>query len=82
MNRTKTEWRRAKVALLAKQTELTGISSDRQEILVEHNADEVDDALRAADRELAILRLNRTSEMLRSVHAALGRLKDGSYGFC
>ena len=82
MSRTKTQWSKFEAALLAKQTELTGRSSKREDILVEHSADEMDDALRAADRELAIAQLNRASETLRSVREALERIEDGSYGFC
>ena len=82
MSRTNTRWSKFKAALFAKQTELTGRSSKREDILVEPSADEMDDALRAADRELAITQLNRASETLRSVREALDRIEDGSYGFC
>ena len=35
-----------------------------------------------AQRELAVVTLNRNSRLLREVRAAMDRIDDGSYGFC
>lgn len=82
MRVTKTQWAKFRAALLAKRADLTGRPFGREEILIEHSADEMDEALRYADRDLAIAQLNRASEVLRNVRGALLRIDDGSYGVC
>ena len=79
---TKAQLAVLKAALLAKQGELSGRALNREEILIEHSADETDDALRFADRDLAIARCNRASDELRNVRAALRRIDDRTYGVC
>ena len=66
-----------KAALLAKQSELSGRVLNREEILIEHSADEMDEALRHADRDLAVAQCHRMAQLLRSIRAALRRIDDG-----
>jgi DnaK suppressor protein len=42
----------------------------------------MDQTGRSADREFAILGLNRRSELLRNIQAALRRIEDGTFGTC
>ena len=37
---------------------------------------------RSADQEFAIIGLNRRSQLLRNIEAALRRIEDGSFGIC
>jgi DnaK suppressor protein len=49
---------------------------------VERSADELDQTGRSAERELTILGLNRRSQVLRNIQAALRRIEDGTFGTC
>jgi DnaK suppressor protein len=42
----------------------------------------LDEAQHAAERELAILNLDRESGLLRNVRSALRRIENGSFGIC
>lgn len=50
--------------------------------LHERNADEIDQTGRFAEREVAILSLNRRSEQVSDIQAALRRIEDGTFGTC
>jgi DnaK suppressor protein len=52
------------------------------DIAIEKSADQMDEIQRATERELAIRKLDRESDLLRSVRAALRRIHDGSFGLC
>jgi DnaK suppressor protein len=54
----------------------------REEIAVENTPDALDQVQHAADRELAIRRLEFDSSRLRSVRDAIRRIEDGTYGTC
>jgi DnaK suppressor protein len=54
----------------------------RDEIAIEKSADAIDEVQRAAERELAIRNLDRESNLLREVRAALRRIDEGSFGIC
>ena len=72
-----------KRALKAQQTvAIHGLGENREIIAVERSADEMDQTGRSADREFAILGLNRRSELLRNIQAALRRIEDGTFGTC
>ena len=72
-----------KHALQTQQTAaLHGLGDNRESIAVERSADEVDEGGLAAEREFAILGLNRRSELLRNIQAALRRIEDGTFGTC
>jgi DnaK suppressor protein len=54
----------------------------REEIAVENNPDTLDQVQHAADRELAISRLELDSSRLKSVREAIQRIEEGTYGTC
>jgi len=79
---TKTELNKYKALLETKQAELAGGLRNREGIAIEKTADALDEVQLAGERELAIRNLDRESNLLRNVRAALGRMADGSYGTC
>lgn len=79
---TKNEFNKYKGLLEAKQAELAGGLRNREGIAIEKTADALDEVQLAGERELAIRNLDRESNLLRSVRAALARMTDGSYGTC
>jgi len=79
---TRAELNRFKQILEAKQAELAGVLRRRDEIAIEKSADAIDEVQRAAERELAIRNLDRESNLLREVRAALRRIDEGSFGIC
>jgi DnaK suppressor protein len=68
--------------LEAKQAELEQFIRNREGITIEKSPDALDEVQHAAERELAIRNLDRESNLLRNVRAALRRVEDGSYGVC
>jgi RNA polymerase-binding transcription factor len=77
------KWGRFKRALEAEQqTAILDLCGNREIIAVVRSADEMDEMGRAAEREFAILCLNRKSELLRKIKAALRRIEDGTFGTC
>ena len=70
----------------ALQDQLTVANHDlvenREAMVVERSADEMDQTGRSAEREFAILGLTRRSELLRNIQAALRRIEDGTFGIC
>jgi DnaK suppressor protein len=79
---TKSELNRYKAILEEKLAELSKAVRDRQGIAIEKSPDALDEVQHAAERELAIRNLDRDSQLLRNVRAALRRIDDGSYGVC
>ena len=79
---TKTELNKYKEILEAKQAELALLLRNRDGIAIEKSPDALDEVQHAAERELAIRNLDRESNLLRNVRAALRRLEDGHYGVC
>ena len=79
---TKNELEKYRNVLEAKQTELSANLRNRGDIAIEKTADAIDEVQLAGERELAIRNLDRDSNLLRKVSAALGRISDGSYGTC
>lgn len=79
---TKTELNKYKEILLARQTELSEVLRNRDAITIEKSPDALDEVQHAAERELAIRNLDRESNLLRMVRAALRRFEDGSFGTC
>ena len=74
------EFRRA---LKTQQTAaIHDLGENREIIVVERSADELDQTGQSADREFAILGLNRRSELLRDIQAGLRRIEDGTFGTC
>src|ERR1035437_4518474 len=79
---TQTEINKYKATLEAKQAELSAGLRNREDIAIEKTPDAIDEVQLAGERELAIRNLDRESNLLRQVRAALGRIADGSYGTC
>src|SRR5690348_1989716 len=79
---TKTELNKYRNMLEAKQAELEHFMRNREGITIEKSADALDEVQHAAERELAIRNLDRESQLLRNVRAALRRIDDGSFGTC
>ena len=77
---TKTELNKFKKILEAKQAELEAFVRNREGIAIEKSADALDEVQHAAERELAIRNLDRESNLLRNVRAALRRIDEGMIG--
>ena len=79
---TKAELAKYKEILEARQAELAAILRNREGITIEKSPDALDEVQNAAERELAIRNLDRESNLLRNVRAALRRIDEGMYGIC
>jgi DnaK suppressor protein len=79
---TKSELNKFKNILEAKQAELSQFVRNREGIAIEKSPDALDEVQHAAERELAIRNLDRESNLLRNVRAALRRIDEGSFGVC
>jgi DnaK suppressor protein len=79
---TKSELNRFRQTLEAKHAELAAVLRRRDEIAIEKSPDAIDEVQRAAERELAIRNLDRESNLLRNVRAALRRIDQGTFGIC
>lgn len=79
---TKTEVNKYREILEARQAELAQVLRNRDGITIEKSPDALDEVQNAAERELAIRNLDRESQMLRNVRAALHRIDDGTFGTC
>ena len=69
-------------SLERKQTELIHILRMRDGIEIEKSADQMDEIQYASERDLAIRNVDRDSNLLRQVKAALRRIHDGNFGTC
>jgi DnaK suppressor protein len=79
---TKAELTKFRQILEAKTAELSEVLRKRDEIAIEKSPDAIDEVTRAAERELAIRNLDRESQLLRNIRAALRRINDGTFGVC
>jgi len=79
---TKTDVQKYKEILETKQAELAEVLRNRDAITIEKSPDALDEVQNAAERELAIRNLDRESNLLRNVRAALRRIEDGTFGVC
>jgi DnaK suppressor protein len=68
--------------LEAKRAELLADAHKREEIRIEHAADQLDNLQLQLNRELVIHQLDLGSSVLRQVEAALARLRSGEFGIC
>jgi DnaK suppressor protein len=72
-----------KRALIAQQmVAMHDLGESREILAVERSADEMDQTGRSAEREFAILGLNRRSELLHNIQAALRNIEEGTFGTC
>ena len=69
-------------ALRAKSAELASSLRSRGEIAVQTSAESLEQMLLATQRDLAIETIDRKSQLLGEVTAALERLSDGTFGSC
>ncbi len=65
-----------------KQAELARALRNRDDIIIEKSADQMDEIQYATERDLAIRNVDRDSSVLREVGAALRRIRDDSFGIC
>jgi DnaK suppressor protein len=79
---TQTELDKYKAILETKQAELSAGLRNRDDIAIEKTPDALDEVQNAAERELAIRNLDRESNLLRNVRAALHRIEEGTFGTC
>ena len=79
---TKTEVDRFRGILTAKVSELERFMRQRDGIVVERSADQLDEIQAASQRALAVCNLDREFTQLREARAALRRIEDGSFGTC
>ena len=79
---TKSELNKYRNVLEAKQAELVHLLRNRDAIAIEKCPDSLDEVQYATERELAIRSLDRDSNLLRNVRAALDRIAEGGYGVC
>lgn len=82
MDTAHTETIGLKEILVRKESELARVLRTRDDIVIEKSADQMDEIQYASERDLAIRNLDRDSNLLRQVRAALRRIHDGSYGTC
>lgn len=68
--------------LKAKYDELSSSISNRDSIMIEATADEMDRLQAQMGRDIAVRNLDRTSSLLKSIRAALERIDDEAYGVC
>jgi len=72
-----------KRALKAQQmVAIHNLGESREILAVERSADEMDQTGRSAERDFAILGLNRRSELLRNIQTALRCIEEGTFGIC
>src|ERR1700741_139157 len=79
---TKSELKKFKEILEARQAELELFVRNREGIAIEKSPDALDEVQHAAERDLAIRNLDRESNLLRNVRGALRRIEEGSFGVC
>ena len=76
------EWIRFRAILKARIGDLERAIRRRDGIAVERHADQLDELQQACQRDLEVSTLNRESQQLREVRAALRRITEGSFGVC
>jgi DnaK suppressor protein len=74
--------KRSKAALESKLSELLTGTPERGELLIETQADPLDQVKSSTDRDMAVQQLNRHAQLIQEVRFALARLGDGTYGTC
>ena len=79
---TKTELDRFRGILTAKVAELERFTRQRDGIVVDRCADQLEEIQAASQRALAVCNLDREFTQLRAARAALRRIEDGSFGTC
>ncbi len=65
-----------------KEAELLRVLRNRDEMVIEQSADQLDQIQYSMERDLAIRNVDRDSKLLREIRAALLRTRDGQHGIC
>jgi DnaK suppressor protein len=71
-----------RMALESKEKELAAALKDRGLLTVEYTAEDLEQTILAAEREIAVVAKDRETRLLRDVRGALVKLEEGSYGIC
>ncbi len=71
-----------KAILEAKQADASRTLRNREGIIVEKSADDLDEIERAVSRDIAIQNLDRESRMLRDIRNTLQRIDQDTFGSC
>jgi DnaK suppressor protein len=79
---TTNERERYKETLAQKMGELFQTLGNRNPIAIEFTPETCEQIVLGAQREFAVVTMDRHSRLLREVKAALVRMEDGSYGVC
>lgn len=79
---TKTELNAFRSTLENRQTELGNGNRNREALAIETSPDELDRIQHSSDRDYAMSTLERNSNRLREVRAALRRVDAGTFGIC
>ena len=79
---TKTDADRFRGILIAQVAELERLTRQRDGIVVDRCADQLEEIQAASQRALAVCNLDREFTQLRDARAALRRIEDGSFGTC
>jgi DnaK suppressor protein len=79
---TKNELKRFRNVLGIKETEWANAIRNREAIAIEANSDVLDQIQHSMEREMELDRLERESNLLRDVRAALRRIDTEIFGFC
>ena len=79
---TNTEISKFRKILDGRDTELSVSTRRRDAVVIEQSAEELERALAASEREVAMHNLENESVKLREARAALRRIDEGAYGIC
>ena len=82
MKTTRSGLREYEETLAREEAELLHLLRNRDRIAIEKSADQMDEIQCTSERDLAIRNAARESILLADVRAALGRIRDGSFGTC
>jgi DnaK suppressor protein len=79
---TKNELNAFRTTLKNRKLELEQGAGNRQALAIETSSDEMDRVQLFSERDYAMNTMERNSNRLREVQAALGRIDDGTFGVC
>jgi len=82
MKTAPTEVNEFKAILEGREAELVQVLRTRDGLAIEKSADQMDEIQYAYERDLAIRSVDRGSNLLRDVRAALQRIDAGGFGIC
>jgi DnaK suppressor protein len=79
---TQDEMKTFQLMLRAKGAETTRALRNREGIIIEKAADELDEIAIAFERDIVVQKLDRESRLLRQILRALSRIENGTFGTC